>query len=205
MTRINEENTSKTPYRLKWATRSVIAPAIVCSNPEDVTAFPSTSPPAARMMMVQRKLLKSSFVKIPLPKKRTMGIMAITPMSPKTVSSWWLKHQRTIVMRVVRVTNHCVPVKLSLTGRMGTIVVPRPGLNVTRSIIQIARMQRMHTGIEMKNHVPQLIAGYMFSKAMMFCGDAIGEAAPPTFAAKAIPRMSAFEKLDSGGRLRNSG
>lgn len=63
----------------------------------------------------------------------------------------------------------------------------------------------MHTGIEMKNHVPQLIAGYMFSNAMMFCGDAIGDAAPPTLAANAIPRMSALEKLDSGGKLRSSG
>lgn len=108
-------------------------------------------------------------------------------------------------MRVVRVTNHWVPVKRSLTGRMGTIVVPRPGLKVTSRIIQIARMDKMHTGMEMKNHVPQLITGYMFSNAMMFCGDAIGEAAPPTLAASAIPRMSALEKLDSEGKLRSSG
>ena len=66
-------------------------------------------------------------------------------------------------------------------------------------------MHRMQTGIEMKNHVPQLIAGYIFSNAMMFCGEAIGDAAPPTFAANAIPRMSALEKLDSEGKLRSSG
>lgn len=40
---------------------------------------------------------------------------------------------------------------------------------------------------------------------MMFCGEAIGDAAPPTLAANAIPRMSALEKLDSGGKLRSSG
>lgn len=60
---------------------------MVCSNPEEDTALPSESPPAARMMMVQRKLLKSSLVSIPVPKKATMGIIATTPMSPKTFSS----------------------------------------------------------------------------------------------------------------------
>ena len=39
----------------------------------------------------------------------------------------------------------------------------------------------------------------------MFCGEAIGEAAPPMLEASAIPRMSAFEKLESEGRLRSSG
>lgn len=39
----------------------------------------------------------------------------------------------------------------------------------------------------------------------MFCGEAIGEAAPPILEASAIPRMSAFEKLESEGRLRRSG
>jgi hypothetical protein len=157
------------------------------------------------MMMVQRKLLKSSLVSMPLPKKRTIGMIAMTPMSPNTVSSWWLKHHRIIVVSVVRITNHCVPVKRSLTDRMGTIVVPRLGLNVISRIAHIMRIERTQTGIEMKNQVPQLIGGYIFSSAMMFCGDAIGDAAPPTFAASAIPRMSALEKSDSGGRLRRSG
>lgn len=40
---------------------------------------------------------------------------------------------------------------------------------------------------------------------MMFCGEAIGEAAPPIFEASAIPSMSAFEKLESAGRFRSSG
>lgn len=39
----------------------------------------------------------------------------------------------------------------------------------------------------------------------MFCGEAIGEAAPPMLEARAIPRMRALEKLESEGRLRRSG
>ena len=33
----------------------------------------------------------------------------------------------------------------------------------------------------------------------------MGEAAPPMFAARAMPRIRAFEKLESDGRLRSSG
>ena len=39
----------------------------------------------------------------------------------------------------------------------------------------------------------------------MFCGEAIGEAAPPILEARAIPRMRALEKRDSEGRLRSKG
>lgn len=86
-TRIKPENTISTPYRLRCSTRSRMASARVCRRPEDVTAFPRQSPPAAKMMMVHRKLLKSSLLRIPVPKKRTIGMIAITPMSPKTCSS----------------------------------------------------------------------------------------------------------------------
>ncbi len=92
-----------------------------------MTAFPKDRPPAARMMIVQRKLLKSSLVRIPVPKKRIRGMMAMTPISPKSQSSWVLKHQRTIVPNVTSEINHCTPEYLSFTGRMGTIDVPRPG------------------------------------------------------------------------------
>jgi phosphate transporter len=34
--------------------------------------------------------------------------------------------------------------------------------------------------------LPQLMCGCMFCRAMMFCGEAIGDAAPPTLAANAI-------------------
>ena len=39
----------------------------------------------------------------------------------------------------------------------------------------------------------------------MFCGEAMGDAAPPMFAARAMPRIRALEKLESDGRLRRSG
>ena len=86
-TRIRAANTTKTPYKLIPSTFAVMALAIVWSKPEESTALPRERPPAARMMIVQRKLLKSSLVKIPVPKKRTIGIMATTPISPKTPSS----------------------------------------------------------------------------------------------------------------------
>lgn len=66
-------------------------------------------------------------------------------------------------------------------------------------------MEMMQTGSEMKNHVPQLILGYIFWSAMMFCGDAMGDAAPPTLAASAIPNTRALEKFESAGRLRSRG
>ena len=75
------------PYRDRWETWAVIDMAIVLSRPELLTALPRARPPAARMIIVHRKLLKSSFVKIPVPKKSTIGIMAMTPMSPKICSS----------------------------------------------------------------------------------------------------------------------
>lgn len=40
---------------------------------------------------------------------------------------------------------------------------------------------------------------------MIFWGEAIGEAAPPMFDARAMPRIRALGKLESVGRLRSSG
>lgn len=40
---------------------------------------------------------------------------------------------------------------------------------------------------------------------MMFCGEAMGEAAPPMFEASAMPRMRALEKSESLGRFRSKG
>ncbi|KAI6853352.1 SPX domain-containing protein [Hortaea werneckii] len=56
------------------------AVAMVVRRPEEVTALPRARPPAARMMMVQRKLLKSSLVRMPVPKKARRGKMAMTPI-----------------------------------------------------------------------------------------------------------------------------
>lgn len=170
-----------------------------------MTAFPRQRPPAARMMMVQRKLLKSSLFRMPVPKKSTMGMMAITPMSPKTCSSWWLAHHRPIVVRVTMVMKYWTPVNLSFTGLMGTMVVPRPGWNVATSKPQIRRIEIMQTGSAIKNQVPQLGPGCIFCRAIMFWGEAIGEAAPPTLAARAIPKTKAFANFESGGRFRSNG
>ena len=86
-TKIKPAKTMRTLYRLIPSTPLVIDSAMVCSNPDELTDLPSARPPAARMMMVQRKLLKSSLVRMPVPKKRTSGMMATTPMSPKTDSN----------------------------------------------------------------------------------------------------------------------
>lgn len=109
------------------------------------------------------------------------------------------------MVNVTRLMKYWTPENLSLTGLMGTMVVPRPGWNVNTKRPQINRIEMMHTGSATKNHVPQLTLGCIFCSAMMFCGDAIGDAAPPTLAASAIPRTRAFEKCESGGRFRSSG
>ena len=66
-------------------------------------------------------------------------------------------------------------------------------------------METMQTGSAMKNQMPHEGAGRMFCRAMMFCGEAIGEAIPPRLQARAMPRMSALLKLESVGRLRRRG
>ena len=85
-TKIKAQNTSTTLYKLMSCTDWVMEWAMVCSNPDELTDFPRDKPPAARMMMVHRKLLKSSFVRMPVPKNRTSGMMAMTPISPNTGS-----------------------------------------------------------------------------------------------------------------------
>ena len=85
------------------------------------------------------------------------------------------------------------------------MVVLFPGWKLMRRRTQMRRIEIMQTGSAMKNQMPQLGSGRIFCKAIMFCGEAIGEAAPPMFAARAMPRISALEKLESDGRLRRSG
>ena len=98
---------------------------------------------------------------------------------------------------MVRVINHSAPENGSFMGRIGTMVVFRFILNVRSSSSQIPRIEMMHTGSETKNHAPQDGAGDIFSSAMMFCGDAIGDAIPPIFEASAIPKISAFGNSES--------
>lgn len=102
-------------------------------------------------------------------------------------------------------TNHCRPVNRSLTGRIGTIVVPLPGWNVVRRRIQINKIDTMPTGITTKNHWPQVGAGSMIPSATMFWGEAIGESIPPMLEARAIPIITALDMLESVGRLRSIG
>lgn len=73
------------------------------------------------------------------------------------------------------------------------MVVSFPGWKVARRRSQISRTEMMQMGRATKNHAPQPGSGRMFSSAMIFCGEAMGDAAPPMLEARAIPRMSALE------------
>lgn len=101
--------------------------------------------------------------------------------------------------------NQCTPVNLSRMRLTGMMVVPFPGRNETRSKSQTKKMDIMQIGKVTKNQAPQLGSGCMFSNAIMFCGDAIGEAIPPMHEARAIARTRALENSESGGRFRRIG
>ncbi len=73
------------------------------------------------------------------------------------------------------------------------MVVFFPGWKVARRSSQISRIEMMQTGSATKNHAPHPGSGRMFCRAIMFCGEAIGEAAPPMLDARAMPRISALE------------
>lgn len=88
---------------------------------------------------------------------------------------------------------------------MGTMVVPLPGWKVRTSRPQIRRIDIMQTGNAMKNQRPQEGSGFMFCSAMRFCGEAMGDAAPPMLDARAIPSSRALVMLESAGRLRRIG
>ena len=110
-----------------------------------------------------------------------------------------------MVTSVTALMNHCTPEKESFMGRIGTMLVPLPGWKVRRRSNQMRRMETMQTGRAMKNQMPQEGAGRMFWRAIMFCGEAIGEAIPPRLQARAMPRIRALLKLESVGRLRTRG
>jgi len=188
-----------------FCTRALTNPAMVWSRPDESTALPRARPPAARMIMVHGKLLKSSLVRIPVPKNNTIGIKAMTPMSPKTDSSDLEAHQRPIVMRVTTITKICVAVVRSLMDRIGAIEVPWDGLNVTSNRSQMRRMDTTPTGMTMKNHCGHVGAGVMMPMATTFCGEAIGESMPPMLDARAMPMITAFDMFESGGRVRSIG
>lgn len=66
-------------------------------------------------------------------------------------------------------------------------------------------MEIMQIGSATKNHAPHPGCGFMFWRAIRFCGEAMGEAAPPILELRAMPRMSAFDILESEGKLRKIG
>lgn len=109
------------------------------------------------------------------------------------------------MVMVTSETNHCSPVKRSLTGRIGEIVVPRPGWKVTSKSSQIKTIEMAPTGMTMKNHCNHVGSGCMMPIATTFCGDAMGESMPPIFDARAMPMITAFDMFESDGRVRNMG
>jgi hypothetical protein len=85
------------------------------------------------------------------------------------------------------------------------MLVPRPGWKVINKNTQISRIEMMHTGSATKNHTPHDGSGCMFCKAIRFCGDAMGDAAPPMLDESAMPMSSALVISESAGRLRRMG
>lgn len=67
-----------------------------------------------------------------------------------------------MVTTVTMLMKYCTPVNLSLSGRMGTMLVPRPGWKVTRRSTQMSKMEMMHTGRATKNQTPHEGSGCMF-------------------------------------------
>jgi hypothetical protein len=55
------------------------------------------------------------------------------------------------------------------------------------------------------NHSSQLGAGRIYSIAIMFWGELMGEAIPPTFEARAMPRIRHFPNEEPGGSVRRIG
>ena len=123
----------------------------------------------------------------------------------KSHSSGCVTHHKTMVPSVVKEMNHCTPENLSFTGRIGTITVPFPGLNDMRRSTQIMSIDIMPTGRVTKNHVIHDGCGCIIWRAMIFCGEAIGESIPPMLEARAIPMMTALDICESEGRLRSMG
>jgi hypothetical protein len=64
---------------------------------------------------------------------------------------------------------------------------------------------RMHKGIETRNHWTHVGDGFIIPIAIMFWGDDIGDANPPTFEASAIPRIRQRPKELLGGKFLRIG
>ena len=60
-------------------------------------------------------------------------------------------------------------------------------------------------GMETSSHWGQVGGGFIFCRAMIFCGEEIGDAIPPMLEAKAIPRMRHRAYCELCGKVRRMG
>ena len=138
LTRTTVVSTTITPNSDRPSTSRRMRMSILSNRPLDVTPFPSAIPPIARKTTDHRNCSKSScgqgevsvcmqesgrqylltFFKTPVPKKATIGMIAITPISPIHLSILCSRTQRVIVTTHTSVTHHCFTVKRSRVGRM---------------------------------------------------------------------------------------
>mmetsp|Transcript_18594 Transcript_18594/g.46062 ORF Transcript_18594/g.46062 Transcript_18594/m.46062 type:complete len:136 (-) Transcript_18594:390-797(-) len=92
-----------------YSMKKAILSAKESSNPEDLMDSPKARPPIARKTTPHKKLLRSSFDKMPVPKKTMKGIMPKTPISPVTPESVTLEHQSNTTPIVTDKTKYCSP------------------------------------------------------------------------------------------------
>jgi hypothetical protein len=76
---------------------------------------------------------------------------------------------------------------------------------MTKRSIQMMISTRRQIGRAIMNDEIHDTLGFMFHMAITFCGDEIGLAIPPTFAASAIPIINAFAYGDRCGRFLRIG
>lgn len=201
------ESTRTTVYKESPLTSCRIPPSRTPSKPLEVTAFPSAIPPIARKTTVHKNCSKSScrffstfikshpirqtFLSTPVEKNATIGMSAITPISPTYSSIECSAHHKAIVTKQTNTTQYCCFVNLSFSGRISLITNTSPsgavlGLYETMSKSQIRKFEIIPTGSETANHCNQSNLGSIFWMAMRFWGEDMGEACPPMLAAKAI-------------------
>ena len=136
-----------------------------------------------------------TFFSTPVAKNAITGINAITPISPSHCSSLCSTHHNTIVSTHTALTHHCVSEKASLLGRIGLISSSassfsapgtRDGRYDARRSNQMRTIEMDDTGIETANHLDQSSLGSISASAIRFCGEEMGDAWPPMFAARAM-------------------
>lgn len=128
------------------------------------------------------------------------------PISPKMPVIREAMHQRKMVRTEMEMMNHCTPENLLSMVLMGTRwVFLELQLNVINKKIQMSNNDKTQTGNAMTNHWPHEGCGSMAPMAIMFWGEAIGEAIPPTLDARAIPKIRALMNWEPLGNVLNNG